>query len=270
MGTNVDYLFRFGGSNQEKISDALGCVKEIQDENAQHNGNGDCDFSYEPHDVDDGLKQWHCFCDAFAGNPPNVLLDKLVPLTVGGDFYVWFYCYTDDGCYESSLLKYENGLCTRDGPQCNGILGIDGAIAAAELEERFDVKAALELVEIFLENCREGWYESCEDDDIEAGWNEEDLSCLCNAHLAALMLAIAAQHWPSLLSESGIQRRVAEINRKLDLVLDGVQTFDPFDYEPGSELILHEFKANLDAAELEQCTQPKSRRTASAATAHRI
>jgi hypothetical protein len=271
MGSYYRYTLRFGGSNPTINETALTLIDKYQEDNAKYSGQGDCDFSNPLEDLASGLKQWDCYCNTSFGNFPNDLLDDLVPLTRGCDFHIWCYSYTDDGCYESSLIKYENGGCTFDGPWDTGILEIDGAIAAARLEEISDVEAALTLIDILHGNCCEGWLEKGDDDDdeVDGDWEEEDLENLYHAHLAATTLANAFQRWPALLCESNIQRRVVELKRNVDRVLDGIQAFNPFEYDEDDEDPLNEFKAVLDAV-LKQCTPRKPKRKASAATAHRI
>jgi hypothetical protein len=271
MERNTLLTTRFGGSEKKEFV-AFNYIAELQEATAEISGNGDCDFSWEPDYLPDGQTQWQCFFYPTDDNPIQDLIRKLIALTSGGDFHLWVFRSTDDGDHRSLLQKFEGGTCTHESPMLPGSLGIDGSIAAAELEDGCDVNAALLLAEILHEACDEGWYQSCEDDGdaVGGGWDEDDLSCLCNANLAAVVLANAFQLWPALLSDSSIQGRVAEMNRNLDKVIVGILDFDPFDYTEGSEMILPRLKAVLESALLQQCTPQKSRRKAGEFTTCRI
>jgi hypothetical protein len=154
------------------------------------------------------------------------------------------------------------------------LAGHAGAFLLAQLFQAIPQRAKLLVMdaEILREACDEGSCESCEidDDSVDGGWDEDDLSYLCDANLAAVLLANAFQRWPALLSDSSIQSRFAEIDRNLDKVMVGIRAFDPFDYTDGGELILPKLKAVLEAAMLRQSTPQKSRCKASAVTACRI
>ena len=274
MLNRLDGTVRFGGSNK-KMKIAISATNEIQADYADLSDDEDCEFGYPTRDVGDGFKEWNFYCDESVDNPAEELLSKLIPLTAGGDFEVWYYSYTYDGTYESCLKKYENGVCTLARPIEAGYLEIDGAIAAVKLEAHFDVKAALMLIEVLDTSCFDGYYEKSEYDDGDdvqgvGHWFQGDLESLYNAHLAATALANSFQRWPKLLSESLIQGCLVQLNRNLGRVLEGVQEFNPFDYDEDDVEPLIEFKTILEAAVLEQCTPRKSKRKASAVADRRI
>lgn len=98
MGTCIDYAFRFGG-NEAKTEKAREYIREVQARTAEYSGNGVCNFSADPHDAGE-FEQWHCYCKS--GDPtPDSLREKLIELTIGGDFKFWFYWDCTDGCNES-------------------------------------------------------------------------------------------------------------------------------------------------------------------------
>lgn len=237
----MDYAFRFDGINKAKMEEALKYIRQIQEENAEYSGNGVCDFSGEPQVGDDGSVEWCCYCKAGEDTPPDDLRKQFISLTHGGDFHFWFYWECTDGCHESSLERHQAGECTFDALWNSGILGLDGSIAIAKLEDCCDASAALFLLNSFLADC-------------DGGWDEDDLSTLFNAHLAATSLAQAFQRWPTLLVEQSIQSNLADINRKLAVLCDGVEEFGPFDHEPEKVSELYALQAVLEAEILKQAT----------------
>jgi hypothetical protein len=275
MDYRDDCTVRIGGTNMKKVKAGVRFIKEVRADYVDLSDDEDCEFGYSIQDVADGFKEWNFYCDESVDNPAEDLLSKLIPLTAGGDFEVWYYYYTYDGTYESCLKKFENGECTLNRSTEAGYLEINGAIAAVKLEEHFDVKAALLLIDVLDTCCFEGYYEKTVEDEesgmeVNDRWFEGDLEHLYNAHLAATALANAYQRWPELLSESLIQGCLVQLNRNLGRVLEGVEECNPFDYDEDDEEPLTEFKAIVEAAVLEQCTPRKPRRKAGAVVAHRI
>lgn len=241
MGTCVDYVARFGGSNKTKMKKALKYIRQIQEDTAEYSGNGVCDFSDEPQVCDDGSMQWHSYCKAGEDSPPEALRNQLMPLTRGGDFHFWFYWDCTDGCNESSLEQHQDGECTFDDYWNSGILGLDGSIAIAKLKDSCDADAAHFLLASFLADCN-------------GQWDDDDYSSLFNAHLAATSLAKAFRRWPTLLLEPSIQSNLADINRKLAVLCEGVEELRPFDTEPEKVSELAALQAVLEAEILKQVT----------------
>jgi hypothetical protein len=262
MGTEITCTFRLGGSNKAKIEAALGFISKIQQEYAEFSGNGVCDFSHVPEDVEGDLKHWFFYCKLSEDGPPHDLLEQLAPLTKDGDFHFWFYQACDEYC-ESRIEHYEDGECSYEAVWDNESLGSDGAFALVKLENECDVKAALELAYVLQINCLDGWHdgEDQDSDDADegeqefAGW-EDDSLYLANAKLAASELSDAFRRWPTLLGEIVIQEQITNLNRNLDQVLVGLENFGPTSYAPEIDDKLKALKAILENKELKRCTPP--------------
>lgn len=243
MGTCIDYAFRFGG-NEAKTEEALEYIGEIQSRTAEYSGHGVCDFSADPHEAG-AFKQWHCYCKS--GDPiPDSLREKLIELTIGGDFKFWFYWDCTDGCNDSCVEEHHDGVCIAEFQWTPGILGLDASIAAAALDVRSDADAVLQLIDVLLS---EG----------ECDWDEDDLSTLENARAAGVELARAFQHWPNLLLDRTLRAKFDDVTRTLHSVREGgVEYFLP-DHRTTTELAeLQALRATLEAELLKQVTHTPS------------
>jgi hypothetical protein len=215
MGTCIDYYFRFGGSDADKVDTALDIIQQTQKATAEHSGNGVCDFSSEPHD-DKGFKLWWCFCKS--GDPtPDDLCQKLAALTKGGGFRFWFYWECTDGCNESGIEEHCEGDCVAELSWGTAALGLSTAVAAAELVNRPNADAMIELIDYLIAAPRHQMDEEGDDEDEDDDY--DDVSALENSFEVAITLVDEFQRWSDLLRDARIRGKFGPLNRRLAVLL---------------------------------------------------
>lgn len=243
MGTCIDSVIRFGGTNENKIRTALDRINKVQEATAQYSGNGVCDFSADPETSVDGSITWSCYHKS-GDETVDDLRAQLIDLTVNGGFTLVFYWNCTDGYNECSIEKHQGGVPIVDLSWYQGVLEFDTACAAVELDQTDDPKALKLLVDEFLMTV------GCE-------WDEDDLAALGNAHAVAATLAKAFQHWPHLYQDKSLRRKVQAVNRHLIHVREGADEFLSVD---ASEVdALQAFQAALEVMLLKQHTPTSSK-----------
>lgn len=245
MGTCIDSVIRFGGTNENKIRKALACIYKVQEATAQYSGNGVCDFSADPETSVDGSITWSCYHKS-GDETVDDLRAQLIDLTVNGGFTLVFYWNCTDGYNECSIEEHQGGIPIVDLIWYRGVLEFDTACAAVQLDKTGDPKALQCLVDEFLES------DGCE-------WDEDDHTDLGNAHAVATTLAEAFQHWPRLYQDQALSRKVQAVNRHLMHVREGADEF--FSVSETQVDALQAMQATLEAMLLKQQT-PKASNSA--------